>query len=158
MNKDKISAFTLKIASSNGSELISILYDIYEVYESEALEALSVSDLTEANKAINKCSEVVVHLQKDLNFSYGVSKDLYSLYDYVKRALARSIYMANDQGIRDAKVVMDKLGEAFSEVAANDKSAPLMKNTQKVVAGYTYGRNSLNEGISGNEYSRGFWA
>ena len=33
MNRDKISAFTLKIASSNGCGLISILYDIYEEYD-----------------------------------------------------------------------------------------------------------------------------
>ncbi len=38
MNRDKISAFTLKIASSNGCGLISILYDIYEEYEKDAID------------------------------------------------------------------------------------------------------------------------
>ena len=158
MNKDKISAFTLKIASSNGSGLISILYDIYEEYETEALEAFEANDKDEALACIKKCSEVVSHLQKDLNFSYSVAKDLYSLYDYVQRALARSVYKANREGLDDAKTVMDKLGEAFLEIARQDSSQPIMKNTQSVVAGYTYGKSNLNEAIYGDQASRGFWA
>ena len=99
MNKDKISAFTLKIASSNGTGLITILYDIYEEYEGDALEYFEAGQVDDAIVALKKCSEVVNHLQKDLNFEYKVSGNLYALYDYVQRNVAKSIYKANADGM-----------------------------------------------------------
>lgn len=158
MNKDKISAFTLKIASSNGLGLISILYDIYAEYETDALDNFEAGQVDEAIAALKKCATVVSHLQKDLNFEYKVSGNLYALYDYVQRNVSKSIYKANSEGLIEAKKVMDELGDAFEQIAKEDTSAPLMRNTQSVVAGMTYGKGSLNESILGNESSRGFWA
>lgn len=158
MNKDKISAFTLKIASSNGLGLISILYDIYEEYETDALDNFEAGQVDEAIAALKKCATVVSHLQKDLNFEYKVSGNLYALYDYVQRNVSKSIYKANSEGLIEAKKVMDELGDAFEQIAKEDTSAPLMQNTQSVVAGMTYGKGSLNESILGNQSSRGFWA
>ena len=158
MNKEKISAFTLRIASSNGTQLIAILYDIYKEYEEEAVAAFGEGDIDTATECLKKCNEVLEHLQKDLNFSYKISKDLYALYDYAKRGIAKSIYLGNITGIDQAKTVMDSLGEAFKEIASEDESAPLMKNTQKVMAGATYGRYSLNENIMGDQSNRGFLA
>ena len=158
MNKDKISAFTLKIASSNGLGLISILYDIYEEYETDALDNFEAGQVDEAIAALKKCATVVSHLQKDLNFEYKVSGNLYALYDYVQRNVAKSIYKANSDGLKEAKKVMDELGDAFEQLAEQDKSKPLMGNTQKVIAGITYGKGTLNESLMGNQASRGFWA
>lgn len=158
MNRDKISAFTLKIASSNGCGLISILYDIYEEYETDALDKFEAGQVDEAIAALKKCAEVVSHLQKDLNFEYKVSGNLYALYDYVQRNVSKSIYKANTDGLLEAKKVMDELGDAFDQIAKEDKSEPIMQNTQHVMAGITYGRDSLNESIIGNQYNRGFWA
>ena len=53
---------------------------------------------------------------------------------------------------------MDELGDAFEQLAEQDKSKPLMGNTQKVIAGITYGKGTLNESLMGNQASRGFWA
>ncbi len=158
MNKDMISAFTLKIASSNGCGLISILYEIYEEYEKDAIEYFKAGNVDEAVEALKKCAEVVSHLQKDLNFEYKVSWNLYALYDYVQRNVSKSIYKANDEGLKEAKKVMDSLGDAFGQIAKEDKSNPIMKNTQRIVAGITYSKNSLNESMVGNQVSRGFWA
>ncbi len=158
MNRDKISAFTLRIASSNGCGLISILYDIYEEYETDALENFEAGQVTEAIAALKRCAEVVSHLQKDLNFEYKVSGNLYALYDYVQRNVSKSIYKANADGLLEAKKVMDELGDAFDQLAKEDTSSPIMQNTQHIMAGITYGKNSLNESVMGNQARRGFWA
>lgn len=158
MNRDKISAFTLKIASSNGCGLISILYDIYREYEQDALDKFAAGQVDDAVVALKKCADVVNHLQKDLNFDYKVSSNLYALYDYVQRNVSKSIYKANPEGLLEAKRVMDELGIAFDQLAKKDSSKPLMQNTQYVMAGVTYGREALNESLMGNQISRGFWA
>ncbi|MBP3728557.1 MAG: flagellar protein FliS, partial [Pseudobutyrivibrio sp.] len=90
--------------------------------------------------------------------NYKVSGNLYALYDYVQRNVSKSIYKANSEGLIEAKKVMDELGDAFEQLAKEDTSAPLMQNTQSVIAGMTYGKGSLNESILGNQSSRGFWA
>ena len=158
MNRDKISAFTLKIASSNGCGLISILYDIYEEYEKDAIDDFKAGNVDSAIEATKKCAEVVSHLQKDLNFEYKVSGNLYALYDYVQRNVSKSIYKANVDGLLEAKKVMDELGDALEQLAKEDESAPIMQNTQHIMAGITYGKNSLNESVMGNQARRGFWA
>ena len=72
--------------------------------------------------------------------------------------MSKSIYKANEEGLLEAKKVMDELGDAFDQVAKKDSSAPIMQNTQYVRAGVTYGREALNESLMGNGTSRGFWA
>ena len=158
MTKETISAFTLKITSSNKSQLINIVFEIYKVHEAEALEALESGDIKSATHSISKLIEVVNHLQKDLDFKYDISKELNALYDFVQRSLAKAIYQAKPEVIYEARVVMDELSDAFMQIAALDSSEPLMRNTQSVVAGYTYGRTSLNESFMNDQTSRGFWA
>ena len=89
---------------------------------------------------------------------YKVSVNLYALYDYVQRNISKSIYKANSEGLLEAKMVMDELGAAFEQIAGADSSAPIMRNTQYVMAGITYGRGVLKESLMGDQTSRGFWA
>ena len=41
-------------------------------------------------------------------------------------------------GVQEAEHIMHRLYTSFVEAAKQDKSAPLMKNTQQVYAGMTY--------------------
>ena len=79
------------------------------------------------------------------------------LYRYVYEQLIFSALrqkMVNGKTVRE---VMGKLKEAFMEVAKQDHSAPVMKNTQQVYAGLTYGKGSLNEVLlTGNDANRGY--
>ena len=49
-----------------------------------------------------------------------------------------------------------KLYDGFLHAAEQDHSEPLMKNTQQVYAGYTYGRDNLVETCQDSDSSRGF--
>ena len=51
----------------------------------------------------------------------------------------------------------EKLRNSFETAAADDKSAPLMDNAQKVYAGMTYGKGRLTESFI-NDDNRGFLA
>ena len=59
---------------------------------------------------------------------------------------------------RTAERLMRRLYDGFVQAAAQDMSAPLMKNTQQVYAGYTYGRDDLVETFDKPDRSRGFFA
>lgn len=59
-------------------------------------------------------------------------------------------------GVQEAEHIMHRLYTSFVEVAKQDKSAPLMKNTQQVYAGMTYARGAVNEDYMDVDSHRGF--
>ena len=56
----------------------------------------------------------------------------------------------------EAEKILRRLYGSFVEVARQDTSEPLMRNTQQVYAGMTYGRASLNENYIDDD-QRGFF-
>lgn len=159
MTVDEIKGFTNRIVAGNRSQIICVLYDIYSVNEKDALKALETGNKDIALKAMNKCTEVLLHLKNALDFKYDISKELYSLYDFCQREISKSIYKASDEGLKTASPIMAKLADAFVKVAEQDTSAPMMMNTQEVHAGYTYGKTGMNEQVTeGSSRPRGFFA
>lgn len=157
MEQELVSAFTRRITSGNKSEIIVVLFDMIKVDFEDAEKAMKYNEQEEYMEALRHASEVLEHLQDALDFKYEMSKDLYSLYDYSKRCIAKAMYSGKTEGIEEARKVIEPLSEAFNEVAEQDDSAPLMQNTQKVSAGMTYGRNDVNEMLEEGS-SRGFFA
>ena len=154
-NEEKIN-YTRRITQGNKSDIIVVLYDIYFSYEQDVRDAIASGDNKAFGIAIHKAGEVLSHLKTDLDFKYEISSQLFALYDYVQRCLAKVSYQKSEAELDNAAAVMKELREAFIEVAKSDSSGQQMMNAETVVAGYTYGRNSLNEMTDGT--NRGFFA
>ena len=158
MTDEKKKEFTRRLSQCNSSEMIVIQYDIFFAYLDDALLAFEAGG-EPFKEAIRHADAVLNRLQGSLDFKYELAKQLYPLYNYSRRQLALAQATHKKKPISNARNVMDKLYEAFSKIAAEDTSAPVMQNTQAVYAGYTYGKNSLDESvIDGSQQSRGFFA
>ena len=172
MNREQVQAFTKRISNGNRSEIIVVLFDIFQVYETDARTALleiqqareeknhdkKMSATKAYREGIRHASMVLRHLEDDLDFNSDVSKQLFTLYTYCERALARATYKEDLAIFDQVEKIMGELREAFVEVASQDASAPLMANTQKYVAGYTYGKTDVMEMAVNFDISRGFLA
>ncbi len=162
MTQETKATFTRRIAQSNPSQLICILYEIYFSYETEALDFLknegADSDISDYTKSLRMCGQTVRHLKEALDFTYEIAASLYAIYDFVERSIAKSIYEKNEKRILEIHGIMKSLEESFVELAKLDERAPMMDNTEQVVAGLTYGRNQLNESIEAKGSNRGFFA
>lgn len=158
MRQEEIATFTRKIAASNPTELICVLYEIYFTYEAEALQALDDGDQSAYVQAVRQGGQVIEHLKNALDFTYPVAGQLYALYDYAERQMARAMYRKDKEDIANAGKVMGQLQEAFAEVAKADQSEPVMRNAQQITAGMTYGRGDVNETMGSMDASRGYWA
>ena len=162
MTKEQISGYTLKITNANSTGLVVILYDIFDAYIDDAKEALkkpwSKESPDEYVKALRMASQVIRHLEDALNFSYEISGSLYPLYDFVERTLAKATYTRNIKDLEPAIQIMDTLKSSFEQIAKKDDSAPMMGNTEQVVAGMTYGRNDVDEAMANYDSQRGFLA
>lgn len=158
MKKEQIQEFTRRISQSNRSELVVVTYDIFFAYLADAGEAYRNDDPPAFKEALRGGQRAVEELMRTLDFSYGLAGKLYRIYVYCRDCLAKAMYKYDAAETKTAEQLMRRLCDAFVQAAAQDQSAPLMKNTQQVYAGYTYGRDDLVETFADPDQSRGFLA
>lgn len=158
MKKEQIVDFTRRISQCNRGELVVVMYDIYFAYVEDAKAAYKSEEWTAYKDALRKAQRTLDELISALDFSYELAGNLYSIYIFCKDSLAKSMYKRDVADMEHAGRLMAKLYEGFVAAAKQDTSEPLMKNTQQVYAGYTYGRDDLVETYSDSNKSRGFLA
>jgi len=147
--------FQRRLSQCNKGEMIIIMYDILFAYLDEAKEEHEKGNYENYKDAIKQGQKTLDMLIGALDFRYELSKELHRLYVTSKNLLAKAIYQNRIDGIHEAEEIMKRLYVGFCEAAKSDNSAPLMQNVQKVYAGMTYGRSSLNENLMDNN-NRGF--
>lgn len=150
--------FTRRLSQCNSGEMIVIIYDIFFAYTQDIKTAHEQNAHAEQKDAIRSAQRVLDELIGSLNFSYALSKNLYALYMYCKRELSRAMYENRMDGVQEAEKVMRRLYASFVEVAKQDTSAPLMKNSQQVYAGMTYAKGAVNQDYMDVDSHRGYWA
>ena len=148
MKKEQIVDFTRRISQANRSGLVVVMYDIFFTYLDDARDAYK--------EALRRAQRAIDELISALNFSYDMAKNLYSIYVFCRDSIAKSLYKRDLADAEDACRLMKKLYDGFLHAAEQDHSEPLMKNTQQVYAGYTYGRDNLVESCQDSDSSRGF--
>jgi len=158
MTRDEKAAFNRRIVQSNATGIIVVLYDMMLLDLKRGIEILEKdkADYKAANEELRHATQVLEHLKDALNFKYEISPNLFSLYDFCQRQISQTMYKATTEGAREAEKILSSLGESFRKVAEADKSAPVMQNTESVVAGMTYGRNDINEAMENYDRNRGF--
>lgn len=150
--------FTRRISQSNRGGLVVVIYDIIFAYMDEAQECFDTGDYEGFRDALRKAQRGVSELAGALNFRYDISKELYPLYVFAKEEMAKAIVKKSADALGGVREVLANLRDAFVKAAAQDRSKPLMSNAQQVYAGFTYGKNDLNETYQDLEATRGFFA
>ena len=145
MTDEQKKDFTRRITQANRGELVVIKYEILFAYFQDARTAHEAGNHEQFKQAVRQASVVLKDFEDTLDFKYEISSQLYAIYDYHCRQLSKAILHKSVVEIDQAEEMLRQLYEAFKEAAKTDSSAPLMQNTQQVYAGYTYGKNNLNE-------------
>lgn len=157
MTDERKQEFTLRITQANATGLTVILYEMLLTYIDEAKAACEAKEQNALQSSIRAARGCLEELMNSLNLSYEIAGNLMSLYLYVNRELLQSQIKKDVQRLVQAEGVIRPLYEAYLEVSAQDASAPLMQNTQTVVAGMTYGRDCLTESMEDQGASRGYF-
>lgn len=156
MDNETRQAFTRRLSQCNRGQLIAVMYDIYFAFEEDVRQSAESDDFSGYKDGIHRMQNVLMELISSLDHKYPISGRLHSLYQYCSNELSRALYEYRLDGVDAARRVMEPLGDAFHQVAAQDQSAPLMDNVQQVYAGMTYGRNDLTENCV-EDRNRGFF-
>lgn len=145
MTKEEINNYSLRISQCNKTQLIAITYEIIVNYLESAFEAEKAKNEREFIYNLQKAQQFVNDLTSALDYSYEISYDLLSLYSYANKCLTKSIVRKENCDLITIRNMMNQLRDCFDKVSKEDKSGVLMKNSEPVYAGLTYGRTSLNE-------------
>lgn len=158
MTTEEKRQFTARISQANKSELVVIVFEMFDYCIEQAENGFEKGDLQKAEKYLKSAKGCVSELRGSLDLKYEMSHNLHNIYSFVNRQLTTSIVKRKPVNLDNVKENMGKLCKAFEEVAKQDMSKSVVKNSQQVYAGLTYGKGTLNEVFMDNEAARGFKA
>lgn len=157
MTNDLMQAYTARISQASRTELVVIIYEIILSDIKAAQKAYESGNIAEYTKELKSAGRFLNELMGTLDYNYEISLDLMSLYIFVNKAISTATFNKNPEMLDGAASILCKLMEGFKEVCKSDNSGSLMKNTQQLYAGLTYGKGSLNEVfIDPQEQNRGY--
>lgn len=156
MKKEKLQEFTLRITQSNRTQLVVVIYDIILSYVEDAEACHETADWEGFMEALDKTAGFVKELVGALDFQYEISAQLFSLYLYANKCINRARVKKDASELKGVRIVVEGLKKSFEEIAKTDKTGPVMKNTQAVYEGFTYGKDSKNQVFQNGEENRGF--
>ncbi len=157
MEKEKLQEFAVRVSQANRSELVVIIYEAALASIAEGKKQLEAGEISAARKEIDRARGMIDELMRSLDMQYTISHYLRQLYIYSYHELCQGIALRQPELFSHAANVLEGLLPSFREIASQDDSGPVMKNTQQIYAGLTYGPNSLNETTDMNG-NRGFEA
>lgn len=156
MTAEQKKEFTRKITQANSAQLIVILYDIALVYVNDAISFMEKGDMANAKIQADFAKKSIEEMIHNLHFEYELATVLHQIYLSMKKSLRDGILDNNKELLTGVQNNLQKLRDAYDSIVTADESAPVMSHTQSVVAGLTYGRNSLNENLTDAGSDRGF--
>ncbi len=156
MTKELKQEYTLRISQANKTELIIILYDITLTYLADAKVCFENNNSDDYKRQLQLARKCIEEMMQNLHFEYALAKDLQQIYLSMKKSLRQSETENTIEPINAVIKNLQTLKEAYEKISSQDTSAPVMEHTQSVVAGLTYGKNSLSEDLSSENSNRGF--
>jgi flagellar protein FliS len=155
--------FMLRISEANKSRMVVILYDMFLTYVRESVTSRSgkeytLEDLETYRIGIRNAKAVLRELIESLNMEYDIARRTYQIYRFVERELIMADIRRDPEGLPEVIKIMTSLRNAYEEATVSDDSEPLMKNTDMIYAGMTYGKGKLATGSRAAGTNRGFLA
>lgn len=158
MTDEQKQQFTRRITNANKTEMIVILLEMVLTYTEDAKKALDNRDTELLKKEIGRAKNCLKELQNSINFENDLAMNYFEIYLFLRRELSRAAVAGNKAALDNVCNIVSEIHETYQEISKADTSRPIMQNTQAVYAGLTYGKNSLNESLAGQDIDRGFRA
>ena len=157
MTREELNGYAMRVSQASKTELIVIMYEAAIQYIEDGTAALERQDAEQFRHDIRKAKAFVNELASALDMRYPVSLNLLRLYTYMTKVMVKADITLKTEELLRVKNMLVRLCGAFGQVSREDRSGPVMQNTQQVYAGLTYSRNALNESCgSAADIKRGY--
>lgn len=147
--------FTFRISQANPTEMVVILYDMTLQYLADASELAEKGDFGAYQQNVRGAGKCISELTHSLHLEYEPALSLRKLYMYCIRRLAQAQIRRHVELLREVEGIITPLRDAYRQIAPQNTAGPVMRNTQTVYAGLTYGKNTLTENMADQSANRG---
>jgi len=158
MDKTLIKDFQNRIVNAGQGDLVLITYDMLFVSIEEAIRGIDENDDDLFGQSMERAHRLLRELSDNLNFIYDMSRDLMSIYIYINKEMIEASLHLDRDPLQRCLDVLKVLYHGFEKVNDEEDKKPLIQNSQKVYAGLTYGKGTLNETVYNQTTTRGFQA
>lgn len=158
MKKEVKQQFTRRITQANSTELVVILYEMLLCYLEDGEKAIEHGEAELLREAARNARGCLNELMNSLNLNYEPAPALQRLYMFCFRRMARAEQRMDCSPIDEIRRVIKPLRDAYEKLAAANNAGPVMRNSQTVYAGLTYGKNTLTENMADQGTNRGILA
>lgn len=164
MKKEEKQDFTLRITQANPTQLVVILYEMLLCYLEDARQALAQEETAgeggqdDFREAVRKARGCLNELIASLHMEHEPAPALMQLYLFCIRRLALGEQRRDSEILGEVGRVIEPLCDAYRKLAELNDAGPVMRNSQTVYAGLTYGRTTLTENMADQGTNRGMFA
>lgn len=144
MTNEQLGDYTRRITQANRTGLVVIIFEVIDEYLNGASSAYEQNQMDDYVYNIKKARQFLNQLMNALDFKYKIALELFQIYRFVEDCLIKCELKRIDVNLQEAKEVLSTLHTAFVEVAKQDPTGAVMRNTQTVYEGFTYGRDGRN--------------
>lgn len=107
------------VYTSSQGKLLLLLYDGAIKFLRVSKFSIGERDYSGANKNLLKAQNILVELMCTLNMDYDVSKNLYALYDYMKRRLIEANIKKDTEIIDEVLGLLTGLRDTWQKAIAS---------------------------------------
>lgn len=163
MKKEDKQQFTFRITQANSTQLVVILYEMLLCYLEDAVQALAGNGEPSGEpdgfrEAVRKARGCLNELIASLHMEHEPAPALMQLYLFCIRRLALGEQRRDSEILGEVGRVIEPLCDAYRKLAELNDAGPVMRNSQTVYAGLTYGRTTLTENMADQGTNRGMFA
>lgn len=154
MNSELKKAYALRISQANNVEMIIVSYEIINTYLTDALNNVTLAAEYDSN--LDMAGRCIEEMMANLHYEYELAKALKQLYVYMKKLIRDAKYNKDTEAIKEIQKLVMRLHDSYAQIRNQDTSDTLMKNTQAVMTGMTYGKNRILDELTNECSPRGF--
>lgn len=159
MEKNKAQEYSARIVQANRTELLVIMYEIIQEELSQAVEAYNENNEPLFKLSMKRAQKFLNELMGTLDYRYEIAYNLMSVYKYLNKIIIEDIMKVQIDKIPECMEMIGNLKVAYEEIVSQDHGGPVMDNVQKLYAGLTYGKGTLNEvSVNVGGENRGLYA
>lgn len=103
------------ISTASQEELILMLYEGSIKFLNQSIISLEKNDYQKSNKQVQRVQDIVRELQVTLNYDYPISKNFFSLYDFIYRKLVSGNITKNKDELEEALELLRDFRDMWRE-------------------------------------------
>lgn len=111
------------VNSAEPGQLTLMLYSGAVRFIKLAIKYLDEKNIEQTNHYIQRTQDIITELMVTLNHDYEIAKNLYSLYDYMKRRLVEANIKKDKEILLEVQGMLEELRGTWSEALKSLKTA-----------------------------------